>query len=75
MKAGDTEKKGRSLPLQVGPLNPAWGSMSSSSAVWGRAPGNQVKSNLVHYFFKIWQLMATILMILFYFLFLENIEN
>ena len=42
------------LPLEVGPLNPARGlgeRCKLPSGVWGRAP--QLKSNLVHFSFKI----------------------
>ena len=56
------------LPFEVGPLNPASG---SGGELWAPPAGSgaepQPKSNLVHFIFKIWQLVATILMILFYF--------
>ena len=45
----------------------------SSPAGSGAEP--QPKSNLVHLSLKIWQLVATILMILFYFFYNLNIEN
>ena len=50
-----------SVPLEVGPLNPARGlgeHCKLSSGVWGPA-----KSNLMHFSFKIWHPVATILMI------------
>jgi len=54
-----------SLPLEVGPLNPAGGlgsAVSSPSGVWGGAPA---EVHLVHFSLKTRQLMAaTILMIL-----------
>ena len=48
-----------SPPLEVGPLNAAGG-------LWERCelPQWEPKSNLVHFSLKIWQLVATILMIL-----------
>jgi len=50
-----------SLLLEIGPLKSSyeiWGIVViSRSRVWGRAP----KSNLVHFSFKIWHMVATIL--------------
>jgi len=56
-------EKRRSLPVKVGPVKS--GSVSFLSGVWGRAPA-EVKFG-EFFIFKIWQLVAIILMILFYF--------
>ena len=72
IKAGDTEKKRRSLPLDIGSLNSARG-LWAPPAGSGAEP--QSKSNLVHCIFKIWQLVATILIILVRLFIVEQYRN
>ena len=51
------------LPLEVGHLNPARGSVGAVSSPVGSGAEPQPKSILVHFSVKIWHLVATILMI------------
>ena len=52
-----------SLSLKVGPLNPARGLGSAVSSPAGFETEPQTKSNLMHFTFYIWYLVATLLMI------------
>ena len=52
-----------SLPLEVGPWNPARGSGSAVSSPVGSGVESQPKLNLLHFSLKIWHLVATILII------------
>ena len=52
-----------SLALEVRPLNPARGLGSAVSSPVGSEAEPQPKSNLMHFSFEIWHLVATILMI------------
>jgi len=68
-------RKGHSIPLEVGTLNQSTAVRLWRSAVKPAGSGVELqpKSNLVYFCLKIWQMVATILMILFFFNL--NIEN